>query len=1141
MSLFTDPFMFIRRFSKPLGLVALGLASLTTVFYACRTKPVSTTQPAPTVQVKTPRILVFAKTKGWYHTSIPSGMAAIQKLGRENNFQVDTTKNAAYFVEDSLKHYSAVVFLSTTQNVLDPDQQVAFERYIQAGGGYVGIHAAADTEYNWPWYNKLVGAYFASHPNNPNVREATVDVLDTTHISTKGLPTHWPRKDEWYNYKSINPDMHVLANLDEDSYEGGTNGSSHPIAWYHEYDGGRAFYTGGGHTDESFSETLFVKHLLGGIQYAIGENKPLDYSKSYAVKMPEDNRFVKTILTNDLNEPMELAVAPDGRVFFVERAGKFYVYEPAARRTRLVHDFPVKAVEKYLNGLLGMTIDPDFAQNHFLYFFYTVEENKQLKQRISRFVVGDDSNLDVASEKVIISFPIDAEVSAHTGGSLAWDKDKNLYISTGDNTVPFESNGFAPIDQREGRPTFDAQRSAGNPNDLRGKILRIHPQADGSYTVPQGNLFAQGTPGTRPEIYIMGCRNPYRISVDQKTGILYWGEIGPDSGTDSPQGPRGYDEFNQARKAGNFGWPYFVGDSKPYHQYDFATKAVGELFNPEAPINNSPNNTGAKNLPPAQKAMIWYPYNKSEEFPELGDGGRCAIGGPVYHFDSQLNQTNKIPAYYDKALFVLDWMRNWIFAVRLDENQNFKRMEPFMSTNGDFRRPVDMEVGPDGAFYILEYGSVYGIDNEDARLVKVEFNPGNRAPVAKIISRDTIGIAPLKVTLNSRRSYDFDEEDKLTYEWNFGDGQTSTEPNPTHTFEKNGVYSVILKVSDPSGQTGRDTLSVKVGNTIPQVAISTTQNGSFFYEGNTPLAYTVDVKDNEDKSIDKKKVQVVLTYIPKVSTDEPLLGHQQISSFNLGKTLMASSDCKACHQISKKSVGPAFMEVSKKYAGDKTAVAKLANKVITGGGGVWGDHAMNAHPQLSRDDATEIVKYVLSLSVQQPDKKLPAQGNLTLKDHVGQDNQGRYVLTATYTDQGGAITPMTGRDVLVLRPNKVMAAQADVISNINRQGKRLGAIHNKSYFVLKNIDLKGVDQLTYRLSSRDHNAAIEVHMDSPKGQVISTLNYTASGSWNDYKDWVTPIQNPGGKHDLYFVFVKKETPNQHLASVESIEFGTAAK
>lgn len=1133
--------MHLKEYAKKIGVALLFTASAAGSFYGCKTAPAAGTQSATqaAIPARAPRILVFSKTSGFYHESIPYGVAALRKLGRENNFEVDTTKNASYFVEDSLKRYSAVVFLSTTQNVLNPDQQVAFERYIQAGGGFVGIHAAADTEYNWPWYNKLVGAYFQSHPNNPNVRKATIDVIDTTHQSMKGLPARWERNDEWYNYKSINPDLKVLAKLDEDSYEGGENGANHPIAWYHAYDGGRAFYTGGGHTNESFSEPLFINHLLGGIRYAIGQNKPLDYSKAYGVKKPEENRFKKTVLSNDLNEPMELAVAPDGRVFFVERAGKFYMYDPVSRKTRLLRDFPVKAVEKYLNGLLGITLDPDFKENNYMYFFHTAEENGQHKQHISRFTLGKEGFLDLASEKVIIQVPIDLEVSAHTGGSLAWDKDKNFYISTGDNTVPFESNGFAPIDDRPGRLTFDAQRSSANPNDLRGKILRIHPEPDGSYTIPDGNLFPKGTPGTRPEIFVMGCRNPYRMSVDQATSIVYWGEIGPDSGTDAPQGPRGYDEINQAKKAGNYGWPLFVADNKAYKDYDFETKTVGQLFDAGAPVNNSPFNTGAKTLPPAQKPLIWYPYAKSDEFPEVGTGGRSAEAGPVYHFDANLKSEVKIPEYYDQALFIFDWMRNWVFAVRLDENQNFKRMEPFMPTIGDFKRPIDMEVGPEGAFYMLEYGSVYGIDNEDARLVKIEFNPGNRTPVAIASARDTIGLAPFKVNFTSRRSYDFDEEDKLRYEWQFEKGQpASASANASYTFEKNGIYHVTLKVTDPSGMSSMDTLEIKVGNTLPQVAISSENNSTFFFADTTPLKYAVEVKDNEDKTIDQKKVQVSLNYIPKVARNEQLAGHQQItSSYNLGKNLMAGSDCKACHQMEKSSVGPAFVEVSKKYTGDKNAVAKLANKIIIGGGGVWGEKAMNAHPQLSVEDASEIVKYILTLSNQLSQAKLPLQSNIELKEHVGKETQGRYILTASYTDKGGAISPLSRTEALVLRPAKVEAEDADVLSNAQRF-RRVAGGPDKAYLVFKNIDLKGISKLTYSYSS-SNEGIVEVRTGSVKGSVISRLDFTATGGRGKYAELSTPLQDPGGKHDLYFVFKKKNgsvNENAPLLGIDWINF-----
>ncbi len=213
-------------------------------------------------------VLVFSKTKGFRHQSIPDGIAAIKKLGQENGFGVDATEDAALFTAENLAKYKAVIFLSTTLDVLDDQQQVVFEKYIRSGGGFVGIHAAADTEYDWAWYGKLVGGYFESHPK---IQPAVVRLKDGKHPSTKMLSAEWKRTDEWYNYKSLNPDVHVLLTLDESTYEGGKNGANHPIAWYHKFDGGRAFYTGGGHTSEAFSEPLFLQHLLGGIKWAAGK------------------------------------------------------------------------------------------------------------------------------------------------------------------------------------------------------------------------------------------------------------------------------------------------------------------------------------------------------------------------------------------------------------------------------------------------------------------------------------------------------------------------------------------------------------------------------------------------------------------------------------------------------------------------------------------------------------------------------------------------------------------------------------------------------------------------------------------------------------------------------------------------------
>lgn len=219
---------------------------------------------------KKKRILVFSKTAGFHHSSIKVGVAAIQKLGLANKFEVDTTIDARKFTAGNLKQYAAVVFLNTTGDVLNNEQQIAFEQFIKGGGGYVGVHAATDTEYEWPWYGKLAGAYFINHPHQ---QVATLNVVNRTSIATKHLPEIWKRKDEWYNFKEINKDIKVLITIDETSYEGGKNAPLHPMAWYHNFDGGRSFYTELGHVEESYTDPLYLQHLLGGIQYAMGVKK----------------------------------------------------------------------------------------------------------------------------------------------------------------------------------------------------------------------------------------------------------------------------------------------------------------------------------------------------------------------------------------------------------------------------------------------------------------------------------------------------------------------------------------------------------------------------------------------------------------------------------------------------------------------------------------------------------------------------------------------------------------------------------------------------------------------------------------------------------------------------------------------------
>jgi type 1 glutamine amidotransferase len=216
---------------------------------------------------KTSKVLIFAKTKSFHHNSIAKGIPAIIQLGKENNFIVDTTTDATLFTIDNLKQYKAVIFLSTTGDVLNDEQQAAFQQYIENGGGYVGIHAATDCEHKWAWYNTLTGAYFKNHPKQ---QQATLHVIDSTFIATKNLPTTWQHYDEWYNFKSTQFDqVHILLTVDEKSYTGGENGDIHPISWYHTVGKGKSFYTALGHTDDCYTDKLFLQHVLGGIQYAM--------------------------------------------------------------------------------------------------------------------------------------------------------------------------------------------------------------------------------------------------------------------------------------------------------------------------------------------------------------------------------------------------------------------------------------------------------------------------------------------------------------------------------------------------------------------------------------------------------------------------------------------------------------------------------------------------------------------------------------------------------------------------------------------------------------------------------------------------------------------------------------------------------
>ena len=1129
-----------------------------------------------------PRILVFSKTVAFRHASIGAGQKALMQLGKAKGFAVDTTENSERFTEENLKRYRAVIFLSTTGDVLNPQQQNAFERYIQAGGGYLGIHAATDTEYDWPWYNKLAGAWFANHPTPDNVQKGTFVVADKTNPATSFLPQRWEREDEFYSFKNISPALHVLLTIDEKTYRGGTNGDNHPMAWYQEFDGGRSFYTAGGHTDASFSEPLFLKHLGAGLHYAMGGDspKPLDYTKAKTKRLPEENRFSKVVLAEKLDEPMELAVLPDSRVLVVERKGDLKLFSPLTGKLSLIAHIPVNTrvtdkegkVGDDEGGLLGITKDPNFLQNHWIYLYYS-PEGKEAKNSVVRFELKGNE-LVMSSKKVILDVATQREISGHAGGSMTFDAHGNLYISTGDNINPQQSNGFSPSDERPGREPFDAQMTSANTNDLRGKILRIHPttdvaEVDGSYTIPEGNLFPKGTPKTRPEIYTMGHRNPFRISVDAKTDFLYWGDIGPDAAQPKEnRGPAGNDEVGQARKAGNYGWPYFVGDNKPYYQYDFATSQSGPLYDPAQPINKSVNNTGLNQLPPAQKAFIWYSYAESKEFPQVGSGGRSAMAGPVYYRDQFAKAKRPFPDYYDGKLLTYEWMRGWLMAVTLDEAGNYVSMERVMPSYR-FSNPMDMEFGPEGDLYMLEYGSGWFTQNDDARLVRIEYNGGNRNPLIQVATSKKGGAIPFKTTLSSTGTKDFDN-DALTYNWAVrpqagGATRTFREANPTVTFDKAGVYKATLTVTDAKGGSSSRTLEIMAGNEEPVLTFEArNSNQTFFFPGQ-PFDYEVKVQDKEDGSLAKSgatpgrikpgEVAVTIDYLAEGYDLVTIAqGHRSTdATARLGKglTLIEGSDCKACHSIDKKSVGPAYKQVALKYKGEAGANERLVRKVIAGGGGVWGEVAMSAHPQLSQTDAQEMVSYILSLAeTKQAASSLPVKGSYTMTLPRGDKGEGRYLVRAAYRDKGyGGIPPIMAEKTLLLRSAKMPAGKADKADGVMKYGTVIIASVKGSSIGFSNLDLTGIEQIKFTASApkAQLNAVggtIEVRLDEPTGKLVGETNFIGAADGYTQTSMPPPViaklSGATGVHDVYLLFRNDKAPDgQALFVVIDLEFQTA--
>lgn len=478
------------------------------------------------------------------------------------------------------------------------------------------------------------------------------------------------------------------------------------------------------------------------------------------------DEFEKVLLTPDVPEPMTMDIAADGRVFTTSRDGVIRVYHPdteevtVAAELSVFDDHPLPAdpdIEGSKNqegGLLGLALDPDFESNGWVYAYYTSrDENNHF---LSRFVVEGDE-VDVSSEIVMLKVPYNKTNCCHVAGDIDFDSAGNLYLSTGDESTPDLNDQYSPIDSRPTHWYNDDRRTSGNSNDLRAKVLRITPQPDGTYTIPEGNLFPQDEYDqdlTRPEIYAMGFRNPFRISIDPATDRLHIGNYGPDRlGEWTERGPWGFDQYMATSEAANYGYPYCIGNNFPYRPWDYETnEPLGDFYDCEnGPINDSPNNTGLEQLPPVTPATIYYPRSWAnwpstwvgmpdgevspipEPFLNMGSGAGGPMSGPVYRYDEDLESETKFPEHYDGRWFLLDYHRGHVKTAELDENEQIVAIDDFLP--GQYWAGLmDGQFGPDGSLYVLEGGG-FG-PSSNAGLYRIDYVEGEEPGPVQCVTDD---------------------------------------------------------------------------------------------------------------------------------------------------------------------------------------------------------------------------------------------------------------------------------------------------------------------------------------------------------------------------------------------------------------------
>ncbi|MEV5693363.1 ThuA domain-containing protein [Micromonospora globbae] len=736
----------------------------------------------------------------------------------------------------------------------------------------------------------LIGPDAGPAPDT-TVQEAVVDFTDRQHPANKGLPLTTKRADQWINWDpSPVGRVHTVAQVEEGTYNPGLsgNGAFHPVSWCQDYEGGRSFYTGMGRTEASWtSDRQFRSHLVGAIQWTTGMVRG-----DCQATIGSNYRIERLTATNQsgqldqIGEPHGLTIAPDGKVFYIGKAacatgpisswdnpnvglgcGTIHQWDPKTKQVKLLTTLAVMGnrgsgseLVKNEEGLVGITLDPKFAENGWIYVYWmpheSIDRDRRIgKRTVSRFTYdAARQTIDQGTRKDLLSWDTQIHSCCHAGGGMTFDESGNLYIGTGDSNSSGGSDGYSGnnwTQEYKGVSFQDARRTAGNTNDLNGKILRIHPEPDGTYTIPQGNLFTgkeEGGGKTRPEIYVMGVRNIARIAWDPVNDWLTAAWVGPDAGGPNPElGPAKYETATIITSAGNQGWPYCMGNRQPYRDRSNTDASVlTGWYDCDNLRNESPRNTGLVNIPPARDNMIWYsPQGGGPVYPKrtdgsglptykLGDetftqpylkgGGQAVMDGPTYQRENvDVDSGVAWPEYWDNKWFIGDQSNaNNRIAVTVDPSKVPTAGPPaFAEDLRSIIRPgsganqlqswMDAKFGPDGALYMLDYAGGFFSLHPNQKLIRITYHGGPATPnPSHATARAVAQSSPKTIAFSSARA------GGVAWEWNFGDGSApSREANPTHTYADYGTYEATVKVTYANGEVATGTVQVVVGCAAP--------------------------------------------------------------------------------------------------------------------------------------------------------------------------------------------------------------------------------------------------------------------------------------------------------------------------------------